>query len=212
MNTIRRFRRAAAESEEGGFTLIELLVATLIMTLLGGAMTATMTSIGRHDVTSTSRIRATQQAQVIMDRLTKDLRAASVPASGTGTPISSADANVMTLTADFRDGTGPRQIAVTVVGGPTNATLSEDTTLADASGAYTGSPQHRVDSTDVNLSSGPLFTYYGAANNVLATPMSTPATLGLITSVGINLVTQEPGLSVPVTVTTRVYLRNVQYH
>jgi prepilin-type N-terminal cleavage/methylation domain-containing protein len=209
MTTLRRRVRPDQESGDDGFTLIELMVAMVIMVVLGGAMTATMTSVARNDVTSTSRIRATAQAQVIIDRLTKDLRAAAVPAGGTGTAVSYADAKNLTLYADFTDGTGPRQIAITVTGGPLNATLAEDTTLASAGGTYTGAAQHRVDSTDVNISSGTLFTFYRADNSVLTVPVAAP---GQIVSVGITLVAQEPGLSVPVTVTTRVYLRNAQYH
>jgi prepilin-type N-terminal cleavage/methylation domain-containing protein len=209
MSALWRRVRSDDQSSDDGFTLIELMVAMAIMVVLGGAMTATMTSVARHDVTSTSRIRATEQAQVIIDRLTKDLRAAAVPAGGTGTPVSYADANNLTLYADFTDGNGTRKIAVTVTGGPLNATLAEDTTLASATGTYTGTAQHRVDSTDVNVSSGSLFTYYAADNSVLTAPVSAP---GQIVSVGINLVSQEPGLSVPVTLTTRVYLRNAQYH
>lgn len=192
---------------------MEMLVAMIMMGLLGVAMTSTMSSIARSDAVTTSRQRATQQAQTVMDRITRDLRAAASPVGGAGTAVAYADTNHLTLFDDFTDGNGPRRVDITVTGGPTNAVLSEDTTLADPSGAFTGAVQHRVDSTDVNISSGKLFTYYAANGSPLTSlPMTTPNTLGLITSVGITLVAQEPGLSTPVTVTAQIYLRNVQYH
>lgn len=205
-------RLRGARPDDAGVSLMEMLVAMIMMGLLGVAMTSTMSSIARGDTVTTSRERATQQAQVVLDRLTRDIRAAAAPVGGS-TAVGYAADNHLTIFDDFTDGHGPRRIDITTTGGPTGATLSESTTLADAIGAFTGTAQTQIDSTDVAISPGALFTYYGPDSTTpLSTPMSTAATLAAITSIQIALVEREPGLSTPVTVSTRIYLRNVQYH
>lgn len=200
---IREFRRVRGGDE--GFTLIELLVSMIVVSLLGAAIVASLSSFTRSAITTTSRVRASQQGTVITDRLTKAIRAASG-----ATQVGAADVNSVTLYVDYTDTNGPRKLAFYTTGGPVNAVFHEDTTLADASGTYTGATTAKSDGNDVNLSGGGIFTYFNSAGATLSTPVSA-ANLTAIASIGIKLVTQEPGLSTPVTSTTRVYLRNVEY-
>lgn len=205
-------RHPPAGDANAGFTLVEALVTMLVVSLLGAAMTASLSTLARTTVTTTSRVRASQQATIVIDRLTKAIRSATVPAGGSNA-IATAAGTQLKLYVDYTDSNGPRLLNFYTTGGPLNATLHEDLTLANSSGAYTGATTGKIDSTDVNLSgTAPLLTYYDAAGTALAAPVTTAAGLAAILSIGITLTTQEAGLSTPVTTTTRVYVRNVQYH
>lgn len=209
---------------DDGLSLVEVLVAMMVMSLLGAAIVSTVSSVARGSTSATNRLRATTRAATVSDRLTKYIRAAHMSTTLPPAPFSVADLNHVTFQSDFGDTTGPRQVDIALSGASSAGTLTEQSTLADPapsagpSPTYTsphtfgGAAQTRVLAPgDVDTTATGIFTFYNGAGAALAVPMTTPVEMSRIAQVRITLTTNEPGVAAPVTVTTLVYLRNVEY-
>jgi type II secretory pathway pseudopilin PulG len=184
-----------------------MLVTIVVVALLGAAVTITVQSMTHHTIATRSRDNATDQAQLTMDRASRLLRAATPEGAG-NTIFTLADNNHATFYSDLAQPNGPAKVDLSVAGG----TLVSAITPADAASNYTynGAATTQQNGADIT-SSASLFTYYDANGNQLSTPMTTVAQTSLIAQVRITVVDREAGGTVPVTDSTLIYLRNVEY-
>lgn len=196
-------------SDEGGFTLVEVLMTMVLASLLGGAIVTTVASVARGSAAANNRIRATEQVQVLSDRLSKYLRAAH-PLGSPAAAFAAAGDTTFTVYTDVGDPTGPRQVTVSLTGASPQQTMSETVTVPAADGTYPGggATTKVLASQDVDASA-PMFTYYDA-NGLVLTP-TTAAIRAQINRVRLTLTIREGGTGGPTTVDSLVYLRNVEY-
>ncbi|HZQ26262.1 MAG TPA: hypothetical protein VFA94_01065 [Acidimicrobiales bacterium] len=210
----KRVRRS-----EAGTSLVELSIAVaLLAVVLPSAFTA-VTSMQRAESTTTDRFAAQSEAQIIVARLTKDLRAA-VAISATGAPFLSASDQDVTFYASLADPNGPTLLHAYVsnIPGTTVAAFHEDQTPPDAGSApnytYNGVAQPRITGKYVDTA-GVIFKYYSNAGGVLTqlpTPITTLTALRSIETITITLVTHVTPTSPATTLTTSVHVRNVDYN
>ncbi len=169
-------------------------------------------------VKTTDRFTAEGEGQTIADRITKDLRTAVAPSS-TAAAFASADVNDVTFYANLSDPNGPTRLHAYVALQPgTNVyVFHEDSTKADTGGspgnyAYTMfSSVSRLDGRYLDTSQ-PIFSYFDADNNALATPITTTAGLRSIASVAINLRIRVRPNAPTVVISTLIHVRNVDYN
>ncbi len=170
----------------------------------------------RSAVATTNRFTAEGEAQVIADRITKDLRAA-VTASATGAAFASADVNDVTFYANLADPNGPTKLhAYLTLGGSNVYLFHEDATPPDTGGSpgnylYTGTTSTRIDGQYLDTTL-PIFSYFDADNLPIPTPITTLANLRSIDVVGINLRVRVTPTAPIVVIQTSVHVRNVDYN
>ncbi len=200
---------ARVRSDEGGFTLVEVIMTMVLASLLGAAIVSTVASVARGSTAANNRIRATEQVQVLSDRITKYLRAAH-PLGSPATAFDLAAASTFTVYTDNGDATGPRKVTLTLTGTSPQQTLSETVTVPAADGTYAaGAASTKVlASNDVDATAA-MFTYYDA-NGLVLSPTTT-AIRAQINRVRVTLTIREGGTGGPTTVDSLVYLRNVEY-
>lgn len=211
-----RVHRRALRGDEGT-SLVELLVTMIVVGLLTSAVAISVQSITHHTLLTKSRDFATEQAQVTLDRASRYLRAAAP--EGTGNPqtvFTLASDNHVTFYSDLGQPNGPDLVDLNVTGPSTGGTLVETVTPADVASVaptytYTGTPKTGRDGTDINTTAGAVFTFYNASGATLTTPMTTIAQTSQIARLRVSVVDQEPGIGTPVTDSTLIYLRNVEY-
>jgi Tfp pilus assembly protein PilW len=205
-----RFRRMQEDGDAGN-TLIELMVAIVITSLLGVSMVGLISNMASGETTSNSRVQESMDAQTQLDRITHYIRAAWL----TGSPAASftvATATHATFYADLGDISGPQKIDLNVAGPATAGVLTQTLTLATGAPAYAWNGTQTAKILQGNLvTTNPIFSYFDANGAALAAPV-TGTTLGSIGEVQVTLTEKEAGKSDPVTVSTLVILRNVEYH
>jgi prepilin-type N-terminal cleavage/methylation domain-containing protein len=206
--------------QDAGVTLVELLVSMVLVGMLGSAIAVSVSVMSRNDLNTTTRVRATEQAQVTIDRVSRVLRAA-VPVDGT--VFLYGDSTHVTFYADLGDPNGPEKVDLQVPSSTTNGTMVQsatraDTTSQDAHASYTYTQNTAVtsnDGTDIDTAVKGVFTYYqmsSGALTALTTPLASSAMAsGGIDAVGLTLVDQEPGKSATVKDTSMIYLREAEY-
>ena len=184
---------------ERGFSLTELLVSIPIGVVLLTAVLSMMRVSMRQSANVTDRTEAIQRGRTAMERVTRQLRSQVCPAT-TGTALTSADANTMTLYVDMTGGTSqPERRTITY--DPAAQTLTEYE-YAVSSGTwpnvtYPGTPTRtRELLNNVTAVSGvPFLRYYqyDANGNVSTSPMTTPVSavnLPRVVSVGVGFVSK----------------------
>ena len=131
---MRRARKAICRGsrDEGGFTLVELLLAaTLSLVVIGGAV-AVFTAGVHSEPRVTSRTASIQQARVVMERMTRELRqGASVPTSGASQLATVTYAPSASCTASATEG-ACRVTYTCATGRCTRAVANPDGTAASA--------------------------------------------------------------------------------
>ncbi len=75
-------------SEQGGFTLIELLVAMILGLVVIGTSVFVFTAVLRAEPRTSERAAEIQQARVLMERITRELRQGATVSTATGTQLS----------------------------------------------------------------------------------------------------------------------------
>jgi hypothetical protein len=193
------------------------MVAMGLMSVVVAAAFQVVASMQRSAQMTTNRFTASGEAQIIADRITKDLRAA-VSASSTGAPFVSADVNDVTFYANLADPKGPTKLHAYVTQQPgTNVFLfHEDATPPNTGGSpgnytYSGTASTRIDGQYLDTSQ-PIFSYFDADLNPISTPITSLASLRSIAVVGINLRVRVHAKAPIVVIQTRVHVRNVDYN
>lgn len=197
-------------------TLVELMVTVALIGIILPVMYSTVDIFGNQASATANRLTAEADAQIAMDRLTKELRAAIPVAEGAGSPLTypaatafvTATPSSMTFYSSLGSATGPSKISVRLV--PVGAggvdQLVETITAASPGGilpdeTYTAAPRTQVDASIV-LPAATSFTYSdstGAAN-------PPPASIEAVTLT----VTSRVNASAPaVTLVSTVHLENV---
>ena len=212
-----------------GTTLIEMSVVMLIMTLILGSITAGFISARRTTDEIDNRLENLGEAQILMEALTKDIRAATPvpnPAGGqfpaftyAGPDHATFYANINTTSVNIApkkidisiDRTNPKQpVLVELITEPDILTVETPTfTSTDP----TKTKKRLVGRfTTNNATTLPLFVYRDA-NGDLAAPLADQASAALVRAVSIKLsVRKSTALTVkPITVENQVRLPNVLY-
>ncbi len=202
---------------EAGATLIETMIAMSLLSLVVASAFGVVSVMQRAAVTTTDRFTAEGEAQTIATRISKDIRAA-VAASSTGAAFASADANDVTFYANLSDPLGPTKLRafLTQLAGTNVWLFHEDATQPNAGGSpgnytYTAAAKTRIDGKYLDTSQ-PIFTYFDADGNQLATPITTTAVLRSIDAVGINIRVRVTPKAPIVVINTLVHVRNVDYN
>ena len=205
----------AQAGPEAGLTVAELLVVVSLLAIFLPTAFMMVTSMQRQQATNSARLEALGQAQLIVDRLTRDVRAAVAPTS-TSAAFAAADGNDITFYADLQDPNGPTRVHAYTVAGTSPELRFEltppDPPPASAPGnwVYTGPPQAQL-SAAIDASA-PVFAFYGRDGAAQATPITSVAGLRSIDGVGINLTTRVRAGAPPTVIQTVVHVRNVDYN
>lgn len=86
-------RRISARNE-GGFTLIEQMVVMFVMGIVIAGVLAVFTSVQKNTVRQTARAQAVDELRLVMDRLTRETRQASVIRTTSGPSLLDMDTYV----------------------------------------------------------------------------------------------------------------------
>jgi hypothetical protein len=193
------------------------MVAMGLLSIVVAAAFQVVSSMQRSAQMTTNRFTAEGEAQTIADRITKDIRAA-VTASATGAAFASADVNDVTFYANLADPNGPTKLHayLTQQAGTNVYLFHEDATAPDTGGSpgnytYSAVGSTRIDGQFLDTTQ-PIFSYYDADLNPIATPITALAALRSIAVVGINLRVRV-NVNAPIVVfQTQVHVRNVDYN
>lgn len=187
---------------ESGFTLIELLVVLVIMGVLGGVVVSAITTSMRSASATSARIQATQELEIAMQRITRDIRAADpleLSPSGdfaneVGARVSrggEADIVMYHLTAD-------------------GSQLRSRVVQLDANGVpVPGTPSQRL-VTNVDNGGIPVFSYLDASGKELSCALDCVTAYRRAAQVNIHLVRRLTD-GTQVVLDSRVSVRSVRY-
>jgi Tfp pilus assembly protein PilW len=211
-------------------TLVELMIAFLLTTILCvTAMSATSHLVGDASHANT-RIRLNSEAQLVMDSISRQIRAATYAANGFPSlePVAYASADEITFYASLLPnslGAGPVKFDITATGSDLVETTWQPDAGSGGSGwTYTTPGVARTLATDVDPSHV-LFSYYAQSVDPLTDPggnLAVPMTqslgeatggTGVIDAVVIDLWLDPSGAGKGpfVEVTTTVHLINVDF-
>jgi prepilin-type N-terminal cleavage/methylation domain-containing protein len=184
---------------EDGFSLTEVLVAIPIGVVLLSAVLVMMRVSIRQSANITDRVEAVQRGRTALERVTRQLRSQVCPTT-TGTALTTADANTLTLYVDMTGGSSaPERRTITY--DPTAQTLTEYEYVA-SSGTWpnqtfpgTATRSRQLLNNVTAVSGVPFFRYYqyDANGNVSSTPMTTPvsaANLPRVVNVAVSFVSR----------------------
>lgn len=217
MRLVSRLRR-----EEAGVTLVELMITVGVLSVVLGFVLQGFLSVQNATTTGSLRLENLEQARLLMDNVTKDIRTA-VRLSSTGSPFVLADDREVIFYGNLNLTTQcPKRIRLYV---DSQTRLIEQVTEPNAGGvppscSYTGTPVQRfVGRFVANATSDPIFTYYydDGDEDVAFTAAQTPLSatnLVLVNGVGVRLSIRKP-TNYPVADTTlvnKVRLPNVDYN
>ncbi len=216
-----RMPRRTRAIREAGFSLVELMVVVMLMGVVLPLAYGSVSAMQRQVEITSNRFRALAEAQVIADRITKDLRTGVSPANGKA-PFLKATNNEVKFYASLADPNGPTMLDAYVspiFAGSTINAFHEDSLKVTAGSnpfAWTGTPQTRLDGQYVDTTVPTIFTYFDINGVQLAFVGSPPALaladLSNIDSVGITLTTRIYPNAPATTITTLVHIRNVDYN
>jgi prepilin-type N-terminal cleavage/methylation domain-containing protein len=206
-------RRRLRGAGQDGFTIVELLVAMTVLAIALTLVYGAFESLGGGVEGATDRIVNLDEARLLMDTMTKDLRTA-VTLSASIPAFASADDRSVTFYGNLNS-TEPRKIEIFV---DANNRLVERVTLPSGSAPYTaasfsGTPIVRVVGSYVS-GTAPIFKYIktdGTEWDASQTPLSTSTDLSSIGAVEVTIAIQKTSrrLTNPTTLTDRVRLPNI---
>ena len=199
---------------EDGFTLVEFLVAMLIFSILSTLVLAISARFFSTSTSASQVFNNTSTAETVMDRLTKEIRAAVYEGTSPPSPIISASPTSLSFYAALGGVNGPTKVVLSL----SNNTVTESDYAAISGSSptwsYSATPATTVISAYVvNPSSTPLFTYY-QSSGALTSPqtLSGAANTVAIATIQINLVVQQGSGANAATLSDTVPLLNVDYN
>jgi prepilin-type N-terminal cleavage/methylation domain-containing protein len=203
---LERGRRVRADQgSDAGVTLVELLVSIILLGIVGAISSAAIITATRTQQATTGLVEARTEAARVVERVSRDLRAAN--------PLRVAEATSVTVDT-LRGGTCERRRYY--VGADARMMLDVSRfasgTACNVVGANPGSVTTSSIADDVT-GSNPMFTYFRwnsttGARVQVASPVAA-ADLRRVDGVVISVTVPAPGRT-PVTVTSQVDLRNVE--
>jgi prepilin-type N-terminal cleavage/methylation domain-containing protein len=208
-----RRRATEARRDDRGFSLVELLSVMVLLGIVMGITTVTMTKVNHTLVTNRFREDSLRISSVAMANMTKALRAASpVERNSATTPripaFKSIAANDITFYTNLSG--NPRQIQYKINAG---RSLLELTTKADGASApyytFTGAASSRAIGSKIPTSAPAMFRYYDDTETEITTlPSTDPLVLERVRSVDITVTVQADGnkKARAVTLVTRISL------
>ena len=225
--TLARQDRAA---DERGMTLVELIIAFLLTGILCIATMSATSALVSNASSANTRTRLNSESQLVMDTITRQIRAATYAANGFPSlePVAYASAGEITFYANLLPNTlaaGPVKYDIKLTGADlVETTWQPDTGSGGLGWTYTGTPVVQTLATDVDPSHV-LFSYYPQGVDPITTPggkLAVPMTqtlgdaaggTGLIDSVEIDLWTDPNGVGQTPVIenTTTVHLINVDF-
>jgi prepilin-type N-terminal cleavage/methylation domain-containing protein len=212
----RRLRRRG----QAGYTLIEMAVSMTILTIALAAIIQGFINMQFAATGADLRLQNLDQARVLMDTVSKDIRTAAVLQAGTS-PFTQANGTHVTFYANLNTTTAPSRVDIYVDStDPKAPKLLEVVKPADPGTnppTYNNVPAvtRLVGQYVANPPSNPVFRYYDVNGNLVGTlgaTLTTPQMLS-VRSVGITLsIRKSTHLNVqPTTLVNRVGLPNVFY-
>ena len=154
---------------QGGFSLIELMISVLLVGIVSLALGSAFVGIKQGFDSRDIETELVQGARVALDLMAREIRMAGYDPTGTaGAGIASADASTIRITADY-NGDGD------VTDADEDLTYSLYTTSGvQRLGRKSGAGNNEAVADYVESLS---FAYYDGSNNLLATPVGTPANI-----------------------------------
>ena len=199
------------------------MVATALLSLVLASAFGVVIVMQNEAAQTGDRFTAEGEAQTMASRVSKDLRTAVAPTS-TSAAFASADANDVVFYASLSDlsaaGNGPVRLHayISQVGTTGVYVFHEDATPPNSGGSpgnYTYNLANTVNRLDGQYldATQPIFTYWRADGTQFTTmPITATADLRSIEAVGIKLRVRVHPQSPPVTIETRIHVRNVDYN
>jgi prepilin-type N-terminal cleavage/methylation domain-containing protein len=197
-----------ARDDEAGLTLIELLVTMIIMGVISAVVTAGIVTSLTDQRRERTRLDAVSSSQVVLERVSKDLRAAN--------PLVAGDSSSVTMLVYHGTACQQRryyvnassQLVEEIASYPASATCST------RSGALGAASSRVLLAKVVNASTDPVFSYrrIDPAQDALVA-VTAPVAAGYVSLVDSVTVSLKAGLKEnqqPVSMGTSVDLRNVE--
>lgn len=191
-----------ATRRESGFTLVELLVVLVLMGIVGGIVVSAITTSMRSASSTSARIHATQELEIAMQRITRDIRAADpLELSPSGAFDTEAGAQVV------RDGeSNTVMYALDATGTELHARIVE---LDENGNPVPGLPTQQL-VTSVDNGDTPVFTYLDSRGRELSCSTDCATTYRNAAQVRIELVRRLSD-DTRVVVESQVSVRSVRY-
>lgn len=188
---------------EGGFSLIELLVVLVITGIVGGVVVSAITAGMRSASQTSTRIDATQELEVALQRMSRDIRAAD--------PLELSPSGAFATEAGAKVVRGPKTFRVMYFLDASGSELRSELIELDAQGQPLPGVAEQQLVTNVDMGTEPVFSYLDATGRELTGCSPDCATTYREASqVGIRLVRRLDDDS-RVVVETRVSVRSVRY-
>jgi prepilin-type N-terminal cleavage/methylation domain-containing protein len=197
-----------ARDDEAGLTLIELLVTMIIMGVISAVVTAGIITSLTDQRRERTRLDAVSGSQRVLERVTKDLRAAN--------PLVAGDATSVTMLVYHGTACQQRRYYVNASSQLVEeiASYPASTTCLNRTGTLGTASSFVLLAKVANASTDPVFSYrrIDPAQDALVS-VTAPVSAGLVQLVDSVTVSLKAGLKenqAPVSVSTSVDLRNVE--
>jgi prepilin-type N-terminal cleavage/methylation domain-containing protein len=194
--------------DDAGLTLIELLVTMIIMSVIGAVVTAGIVTSLTDQHRERTRLDAVSSSQRVLERVTKDLRAAN--------PLVAGDASSVTMLVYHGTACQQRRYYVNASSQlvEESASYPASATCSGRSGSLGTASSNVLLAKVANASTDPVFSYrrIDPAQDALvsvAAPID-PNLVSLVDSVTVSLKAGLKENQAPVSVSTSVDLRNVE--
>jgi prepilin-type N-terminal cleavage/methylation domain-containing protein len=196
------------DRSEAGLTLIELLVTMIIMGVISAVVTAGIITSLTDQRRERTRLDAVSSSQVVLERVSKDLRAAN--------PLVAGDSSSVTMLVYHGTACQQRRYYVNASSQLVEETASypSSATCSSRSGTLGTASSVVLLAKVANASTDPVFSYrrIDPAQDALVS-VAAPVSAGLVSLVDSVTVSLKAGLKenqAPVSVGTSVDLRNVE--
>ncbi len=215
--------RRRPEDGDAGFTLVEMLVVTAMLTIIVGLAMGALISSQVAVRGNATRLDQAQQAKLVMDRVSKNVRNAVSPVvlgctTCDKTAFTSGSFNTVTFYANvdnLNNAKGPTRFTYSVNGSGTLTEVAEKPTVtnnADGSVTFTyctvgaagcNAVTRTLATKVVATAAAPLFTYFADGSTTLAAPLTAgtavvPGSLSQVRGVDLS-VTLRKSTQVPQT-------------
>ena len=195
------------DSREGGFTLVELLIVMVLMGVVGTVTLASFVQSSRSAQTATERLDAVNDLTPAMQRMTRDLRAASPLVIDTGGQYTTK------VGTEFVRGGVTYRIDYYVDGVGADAKVLSDRSIVAADGTLTPVGTSNLVADVENEATDPVFSYFDNDDQPITCTGATQACRDehvTASRIEIRLI-RGVGEQTPIEYVTSVNIRNARY-